>query len=170
MCNYKCSYNGGMKFEWDEAKRRGNLSKYGVDFLAAAALFDGRPVVTAVGRHPDEPRFLTTGELHGRFFTAGSSRPSGRGAGTPSDSCRQGRHGMRNGGHTVRAAAGGIDQVRRRGEGHTDHARLDAMTEAGSEASVDRAEEGEVDWNTVRVGIPGPKQQLTVRLDRDVVA
>ena len=59
-----------MKFEWDDAKRQSNLAKHGVDFLAAAALFDGRPVVTGVGRHPDEPRFLTTGELDGRFYTA----------------------------------------------------------------------------------------------------
>ena len=59
-----------MEFEWDEAKRQVNLAKHGVEFLDAAALFDGRPVVTVVGRHPDEPRFLTTGELDGRFYPA----------------------------------------------------------------------------------------------------
>ncbi len=58
-----------MEFEWDEAKRQRNLAKHGVDFLDATALFDGRPVVTAVGQHPDEPRFLTTGELDGRCYT-----------------------------------------------------------------------------------------------------
>nr|MDP9469856.1 BrnT family toxin [Chloroflexota bacterium] len=56
-----------MEFEWDEAKRQRNLVKHGVDFLDATVLFDGRPVVTVLGQHPDEPRFLTTGELDGRF-------------------------------------------------------------------------------------------------------
>ncbi len=58
-----------MEFEWDEAKRQRNLAKHGVDFLDATALFDGRPVVTVLGQHPNEPRFLTTGELDGRFST-----------------------------------------------------------------------------------------------------
>jgi uncharacterized DUF497 family protein len=58
-----------MEFEWDEAKRRSNLAKHGVDFLRARALFDGRPVVTTVSRYPDEQRFLTTGEIDGRFYT-----------------------------------------------------------------------------------------------------
>ncbi|MDP9357479.1 MAG: BrnA antitoxin family protein [Chloroflexota bacterium] len=43
------------------------------------------------------------------------------------------------------------------------------MTEEELEASIDHAEEGEIDWSTVQVGIPGPKQQLTVRFDADVV-
>ncbi len=58
-----------MEFEWDESKRRGNLAKHGVDFLDATALFDGRPVVSVVSRHPDGPRFLTTGELDDQFYT-----------------------------------------------------------------------------------------------------
>ncbi len=58
-----------MEFEWDEAKHQSNLAKHEVDFLDATVLFDGRPVVTVVGQHPDEPRFLTTGELDNRFYT-----------------------------------------------------------------------------------------------------
>jgi uncharacterized DUF497 family protein len=58
-----------MEFEWDEAKRQANLAKHSFDFLRARVLFDGRPVVTTVSRYPDEQRFLTTGEIAGRFYT-----------------------------------------------------------------------------------------------------
>jgi uncharacterized protein (DUF4415 family) len=71
--------------------------------------------------------------------------------------------------HIVRYTAEELDALRARGEDRTDFARLHAMTEEELEASIDREEEGEVDWSTIQVGIPGPKQQLTVRLDRDVV-
>ncbi len=76
---------------------------------------------------------------------------------------------MQNNEHTVRSTADEIDQMRRRGEDQTDWARVDAMTEEELEASIDHDEEGEIDWSTVQVGIPGPKQQLTVRFDADVV-
>lgn len=74
---------------------------------------------------------------------------------------------MQNNEHTVRYTA---DEMRRRGEDQTDWTRVDALTEEELEASIDHAEEGEIDWSTVQVGIPGPKQQLTVRFDADVVA
>ncbi len=76
---------------------------------------------------------------------------------------------MQNNEHTVRYTANEIDEMRRRGEDQTDWARVDALTEEELEASIDHAEEGEIDWSTVQVGIPGPKQQLTVRFDADVV-
>ena len=69
----------------------------------------------------------------------------------------------------VRYTAAELEEMRRRGEDLTDYARLDAMTEEELEASIDKDEEGEFDWSTARVGIPQPKQQLTVRFDRDVV-
>jgi uncharacterized protein (DUF4415 family) len=59
--------------------------------------------------------------------------------------------------------------MRQRGEGQTDVTRLDAMTEEELEASIDRADAGEIDWSTIQVGIPRPKKQLTVRLDIDVI-
>ncbi len=59
-----------MEFEWDEAKRRSNLVKHGIDFLDVRRLFDGRPVVTDRSSHPDEDRYLTTGTIDGRFVTA----------------------------------------------------------------------------------------------------
>ncbi len=69
----------------------------------------------------------------------------------------------------VRYTADELDEMLRRGESQTDWARVDAMTEEELEASIDHDEEGEFDWSTVQVGIPGPKQQLTVRFDADVV-
>jgi uncharacterized DUF497 family protein len=59
-----------MKFEWDESKRDSNLIKHGVDFLLAVMLFDGRSVVTAPSRRRAEERYMTTGVIAGRFFTA----------------------------------------------------------------------------------------------------
>ncbi len=76
---------------------------------------------------------------------------------------------MQNNEHIVRYTADELTAMRERGEGQTDYARLDAMTEEELEASIDHDEEGEIDWSTVQVGIPGPKQQLTVRFDQDVV-
>ncbi len=76
---------------------------------------------------------------------------------------------MQNNERIVRSTADEIDAMRRRGEDQTDWARVDALTEQELEASIDKDEEGEIDWSTVQVGIPGPKQQLTVRFDADVV-
>lgn len=58
-----------MPFEWDEEKRQTNLKKHGVDFLRAQDLFDGRPA-TVLSHHPKEERYLTTGELDSRLYTA----------------------------------------------------------------------------------------------------
>ncbi len=73
-------------------------------------------------------------------------------------------------GATVRYTADEVDEMLRRGESRTDWARIDAMTEEELDAAIDHEEEGEVDWSTVQVGIPGPKRQQTVRFDADVVA
>ena len=69
----------------------------------------------------------------------------------------------------VRYTSEEIRQMRERGEDQTDWARVDAMTEEELEASIDHEEEGEPDWSTLTVGIPGPKQQLTVRFDSDII-
>ncbi len=76
---------------------------------------------------------------------------------------------MQNNEPIVRYTADELTALRQRGEDQTDWARVDALTEQEVEAAIDREEEGEVDWSTVQVGIPGPKQQLTVRFDQDVV-
>ncbi len=71
--------------------------------------------------------------------------------------------------HIVRYTADELEAMRQRGEGQTDWDRVRAMTEEEVEASIDREDEGEFDWSTVQAGIPGPKQQLTVRLDQDII-
>ncbi len=58
--------------------------------------------------------------------------------------------------HIVRYTADELDEMLARGESRTDWARVDAMSEEELEASIDRAEEGEFDWTTVQIGIPGP--------------
>jgi uncharacterized DUF497 family protein len=73
-CSYNCSYSIFMEFEWDEAKRRGNLAKHGVDFVDAQALFDGRPVLTVLSPRSGEERSATTGEIDGRFYTVISTQ------------------------------------------------------------------------------------------------
>ena len=70
MRNYTCSYGAAVEFESDDAKRRSNLAKHGIDFRDARRLFDGRPVVTTRSPHPNEERYLTTGIIGGRFVTA----------------------------------------------------------------------------------------------------
>jgi uncharacterized protein (DUF4415 family) len=76
---------------------------------------------------------------------------------------------MENNEHIVRYTADELEAMRQRGEGQTDYARLDAMTEEELEASIDYEEEGEIDWSTAQVTLPSPKQQLTVRFDQDVI-
>ena len=71
----------------------------------------------------------------------------------------------------VRYTAEEIDEMLARGEDQTDYARLDAMTDEELEASIDFEDEGEFDFSNAIPGLPpmGPKQQLTVRFDRDIV-
>jgi uncharacterized protein (DUF4415 family) len=66
---------------------------------------------------------------------------------------------------TVRYTAREIEAMREQGKDRTDTARLDAMTDA----DLTGDDEGEFDWSAAKVGFPGSKQQLTVRLDTDVV-
>ena len=59
-----------MTYEWDEAKRHGNIAKHGLDFWDAVLLFDGRPVVSFPAKTPTEARTLTVGKLDdGKFYT-----------------------------------------------------------------------------------------------------
>jgi uncharacterized protein (DUF4415 family) len=76
---------------------------------------------------------------------------------------------MKNEGHIVRYTPEELKQQRARGESQTDWILVEAMTDDELEASIDHNEEGEVDWDSVQVGIPPAKHQLTVRFDLDVV-
>lgn len=75
---------------------------------------------------------------------------------------------MQKQGKIVRYTAEELDEMLRRGEDETDWERVAAMTEEELEAAIDPAEEGEFDWDSAQIGIPGPRQQLTMWLDRDV--
>ncbi|HEV2859920.1 MAG TPA: BrnT family toxin [Pyrinomonadaceae bacterium] len=56
-----------MDFEWDEAKRRSNLRKHGLDFLGVEQVFEGVTVTVPDGRFDyGEGRFVTFGLLDGR--------------------------------------------------------------------------------------------------------
>ncbi len=58
-----------MEFEWDEAKRRLNLTKHGLDFLEAAELFSGPMVVMGDARQDyGEERFIGFGLVKGRLL------------------------------------------------------------------------------------------------------
>jgi uncharacterized DUF497 family protein len=55
-----------MKFEWDEAKRRINLTRHGIDFADVAPVFGG-PVIDLLDNRYDygERRLLIMGLLRG---------------------------------------------------------------------------------------------------------
>ena len=55
--------------EWDERKRESTLVKHGIDFFDATRIFDGRPVVLAPSKYPDEERWIATGKLSGQMFS-----------------------------------------------------------------------------------------------------
>jgi uncharacterized DUF497 family protein len=52
---------------WDEAKRRGNLHKHGIDFAGVESLFQGNTITVEDDRFSyGEQRFVTFGMLEGR--------------------------------------------------------------------------------------------------------
>ena len=76
---------------------------------------------------------------------------------------------MQKSDNIVRYTDSELDAMLARGEDRSDLDRVRALTEEELEASIDREEEGEVDWSSLQVGLPEPKRQLTLRLDADVV-
>ncbi len=53
-----------MRFTWDEAKRRANLAKHGLDFADASRVFDGLVIRYEDDRFPyDERRMVALGQL-----------------------------------------------------------------------------------------------------------
>jgi hypothetical protein len=56
-----------MRFAWDEAKRRENLRKHGIDFIGIEAVFAGLTVTMLDDRFDyGEKRFTTLGVLEDR--------------------------------------------------------------------------------------------------------
>lgn len=55
------------RLEWDEAKRRTNLWRHGIDFAEVADVFTGLPYTIKDDRYDyGETRYLTLGLLRGR--------------------------------------------------------------------------------------------------------
>ena len=55
------------RLEWDEAKRRSNLWRHGIDFAEVAVVFASTPFTTTDDRYDyGETRYLTLGLLRGR--------------------------------------------------------------------------------------------------------
>ena len=64
-----CNYNIIMKIEWDEAKRRSNLQKHGIDFADVAPLFDNDHIIIEDDRFEyGEVRLIALGLLIGRLI------------------------------------------------------------------------------------------------------
>ena len=57
-----------MPYEWDEAKRRGNIAKHGIDFGEIELFRWGAAVIELDDRH-SEPRFRTLGYIGSRLHT-----------------------------------------------------------------------------------------------------
>jgi uncharacterized DUF497 family protein len=79
-----------MDFEYDEDKRAANIERHGIDFLRAALLFDGRPVVTRASPRHGEDRYMTTGRIDERAITVVWTWREGR---IRLISARRARHG-----------------------------------------------------------------------------
>ena len=79
-----------MEFEWDEAKRRKVLDERGIDFLAMASLFDGRPAFSYVSRRGSETRHVTVAERNGKLCAGGWIERAGT---VRSITARRARHG-----------------------------------------------------------------------------
>ena len=66
-----------MRFAWDEAKRRTNVRKHGIDFVGAEKVFDGYTVTIEDSRFAyDEERFITFGVLQGRIVAVAHTETS----------------------------------------------------------------------------------------------
>jgi uncharacterized DUF497 family protein len=50
-----------LRFEWDPAKARANVTKHRVDFADATAVFEDPRGLTRDDPHPREERFVTLG-------------------------------------------------------------------------------------------------------------
>jgi uncharacterized DUF497 family protein len=59
-----------MKFEWDDAKRKSNIKKHGIDFIDAPIIFAGYTLTILDDRYDyGEGRFVTFGILDARVVS-----------------------------------------------------------------------------------------------------
>jgi len=59
-----------VEFEWHEQKRQTNLTKHGIDFVDAIAIWEGSVLeVSSLQLHHGEQRFIAVGRSQGRTIT-----------------------------------------------------------------------------------------------------
>jgi uncharacterized DUF497 family protein len=64
-----------MRYEWDEAKRRSNIQKHGIDFTGIEKLFAGTTATILDDRFDyGESRFITLGLLSGRVVVVAHTK------------------------------------------------------------------------------------------------
>jgi len=64
-----CAYNISMRYKWDEAKRRTNLRKHGVDFADAVGVLEDPMALTVDDDADGEARHVTLGcDFSGRIL------------------------------------------------------------------------------------------------------
>ncbi len=57
-------------FEFDAVKSESNLTKHGIDFLKAQALWNDPMLLEIPARTEDEPRYLVIGLIDGKHWSA----------------------------------------------------------------------------------------------------
>jgi uncharacterized protein len=67
-----------VEFEFDPGKSAANLSKHGIDFEEAQALWADPWLLQVPARTEDEPRILSIGMIAGRHWAAVSTERKGR--------------------------------------------------------------------------------------------
>lgn len=67
-----------MEFEFDETKSVSNLSKHGIDFIEAQALWEDEGFVEIPARTEDEVRYLVIGRISGKHWSAVITHRGGR--------------------------------------------------------------------------------------------
>jgi uncharacterized protein len=76
---YLQSEGASAEYEWDEAKRRSNLAKHGVDFIAANGFDWFDAVIIEDRRHLcGERRWLALGKIGARVYTLIYTERNGR--------------------------------------------------------------------------------------------
>ncbi len=59
-----------MDFEFDAHKSARNKMKHGIDFIEAQVLWDDPDLIEIPARTSDEPRFLVSGRIAGKHWSA----------------------------------------------------------------------------------------------------
>lgn len=59
-----------LNFEFDELKSQTNLSKHGIDFIAAQELWNDPRLLEIPAKTEDESRYLMVGIITGKYWSA----------------------------------------------------------------------------------------------------